>query len=106
MRPTTAFADAAAKEAPNESRYEASARGESTAPKNSARPSDADFTNRPASGISTSRLRYVKVKPSVRPKPGSTERRLAANKGLLSVRAVDLAQDGAVDEGLGLRRLR
>src|SRR6476661_4913235 len=60
------------KEAPNVSRYEAITRGDVTAATNWSQVSVKVFRTRAASGISTIRLRYSSVYPSVRLNPGST----------------------------------
>ena len=63
---------AASSEAPNDSRYEPSARGLRTMCTKSLQSIEPAISTRAASGSSTRVLRKNVVKPNVRPKPGST----------------------------------
>jgi len=67
------------KEAPKVSRYEASTRGPVTAAQNWSQLRVKVLNTRAESGISTIRLRYRRVYPSVRLKPGKT--RLGLRRG-------------------------
>src|SRR3954447_11690200 len=72
MNPKTRLMLAARNEAPNDSRYEPSARGLNTTRTKSCQVEEAAMRTSAASGINTMALRKKVVKPKVRPKPGST----------------------------------
>src|SRR4029450_1982958 len=109
--PKTALTVAAAKDVKKLNSSAASVRGPVTTSQKPLKPSVADFRTRPASGMRTIRLRYVKVKPSANPKPGMALGRFNARPrapaiGVDSVRRfrlIDLVEDGALIERLGLR---
>src|SRR6478609_8711385 len=111
MTPKTALTVAAAKDVKKLNSSAASVRGPVTTSQKPLKPSVADFSTRPASGMRTIRLRYVKVKPSANPKPGMALGRFNARPrapaiGVDSVRRfrlIDLIEDAALVEMLRLR---
>src|SRR5579871_5705544 len=72
MNPKTRLMLAARIEAPNDNRYDPSARGLSTTCRNSPQCIDAVISTSAARGISTMLHRKKVVKPKVNPKPGRT----------------------------------
>ena len=72
MKPKTAFTHAARNEAPNVSRYDASARGSVAMRQNSSSGRLPALMISAAIGISTMNVEEQPAKPSVKPKPGST----------------------------------
>src|SRR5262245_10242787 len=72
MKPKTAFTHAARNEAPNVSRYDASARGSVAMRQNSSSGKLPARMISAAIGISTMNVRNNPANPSVSPKPGST----------------------------------
>ena len=72
MKPKTAFTQAARNEAPNVSRYDASARGSVAMRQNSSSGRLPALMISAAIGISTMNVRNNPAKPSVKPNPGST----------------------------------
>src|SRR5258707_13357699 len=72
MNPNTRLMDAARNDAPNDSRYDPSARGLNTTRTKSCQVMDAVMSTSAARGINTTALRKNVVKPNVNPKPGST----------------------------------
>ena len=72
MKPNTAFRLAAISDAPNVSRYDASARGSVAIRQNSSSGRLLARMISAASGIRTMNVRNSPAKPSVMPKPGNT----------------------------------
>src|SRR5215212_9638995 len=97
---------------PKLTRNAASVRGFVSSAHHFAPPAPAAWINNTKRGISTIKLRYVSVNPSVSPNPGRTRRRRHSGKGALrrvaarvtsAPRLIDLVEDAAVAE-MGLLR--
>ena len=72
MKPNTRLMEAASNEAPNDRRYDPTARGLSTTCTKSLQCIEAVMSTRAASGSSTIALRKKVVNPKVNSNPGST----------------------------------